>query len=110
MSKLSDKIPKCNVEGVNKSIEDLYEELALLRLILKAIDNGYYSYEDEVMQIINVRNNELTSDLEERPHFDEELKRATENVINQGRLLAEFIYIEEIKKKLENDKTNVNQK
>lgn len=107
MSKLSDKIPKCNVEGVNKSIEDLYEELALLRLILGAQN---YSYEDEVMQIINVRNNELTSYLGERPRFDEELKYATEKVINQERLLAEFIYIEEIKKKLENDKTDVNQK
>lgn len=98
MSKLSDKIPKCNVEGVNKPIKDLYEELALLRLILKARDNGYYSYEDEVMQIINVRNNELTSYLGERPRFDEELERATENVINHERLLTEFSYIEENKK------------
>ena len=107
MSKLSDEIPKCNVEGVNKSIEDLYEELALLRLILGA---QYYSYEDEVMQIINVRNNELTSYLGERPRFDKELEYATEKVINQEPLLAEVIYIEKIKKKLENDKTNGNQK
>ena len=110
MSKLSDKIPKCNVEGVNKSIEDLYEELALLRLILKARDNGYYSYKDEVMQIINVRNNELTSYLGERPRFDKELERATENVIDHERMSTEFLYINKIEEKLENDKTNGNQK